>query len=73
MELPRMVLFVGLTVTALLPVAQAWDDCPFGYEDEEYPGSCWRYTDTNDDDICDRSQENPDGTSSGVKTQNAFT
>jgi hypothetical protein len=57
-----MIIFIGVS----LPVVQAWDNCPFGFEDEEYPGSCWRYTDTNDDGICDLSQENPEGTTSGV-------
>lgn len=37
----------------------AWDDCPFGFENESYPGSCWRYVDTNGDGICDRSQSEP--------------
>ena len=37
----------------------AWDDCPFGYEDEPYPGTCWRYVDTNNDGICDHSQSDP--------------
>lgn len=39
--------------------ASAWDDCPFGYEDEPYPGTCWRYVDENNDGICDHSQSDP--------------
>jgi len=61
-----MVIFIGVS----LPAVQAWDNCPFGFEDEEYPGSCWRYTDTNGDGICDLSQENPEGTTSGVTDNN---
>ena len=45
-------LFIGFSSNV-----SAWDDCPFGYEDEEYPGTCWRYIDTNNDGICDHSQE----------------
>ena len=37
----------------------AWDDCPFGYENEPYPGKCGRYIDTNNDGICDHSQSKP--------------
>lgn len=51
----------------------AWDDCPFGYEDEPYPGSCWRYVDTNKDGICDHSQSEPsviqDNSNTGSNTQ----
>jgi len=39
--------------------ASAWDDCPFGLEDEPYPGTCWRYEDENNDGICDHSQSEP--------------
>lgn len=30
--------------------------CPFGLENDPYPGRCFRYVDTNNDGICDRSQ-----------------
>jgi len=43
----------------LIPSVLAWDDCPFGFVDEEYPGYCGRYIDTNNDGICDHSQSEP--------------
>jgi len=49
-----VLIFIALSSNAL-----AWDDCPFGYEDEEYPDTCWRYIDTNNDGICDQSQLEP--------------
>lgn len=52
--------FIGLILLLSLTIpASAWDDCPFGYENESYPGSCWRYIDTNGDGICDKSQSEP--------------
>ena len=48
-----------LILIALSSKSLAWADCPFGYEDEEYPGTCWRYIDTNNDGICDHSQSEP--------------
>ncbi len=42
---------------AFLPsLVFAWDDCPFGLVNDPYPGSCARYIDTNNDNICDHSQ-----------------
>jgi hypothetical protein len=32
-------------------------DCPLNLVDESYPGSCGRYIDTNQDNLCDLSQE----------------
>ena len=46
----------------LLPMrlmAVTWDDCPFGEENEAYPGACGRYIDTDKDGICDHSQPAP--------------
>jgi small-conductance mechanosensitive channel len=37
----------------------AWDNCPFGEVNETYPGSCGRYIDTDNDNICDLSQSPP--------------
>jgi len=39
--------------------AQAWDNCPFGEINESYPGTCGRYIDTDQDNICDLSQLPP--------------
>lgn len=40
--------------------AYAWDNCPYGLEDDPYPGECKRYIDTDGDGICDRSQPAPE-------------
>jgi hypothetical protein len=52
-----------LSLFFLMPIVSfaSWDDCPHGKTDGscEYPGECGRYTDTNNDAICDHSQENP--------------
>lgn len=50
-------IFFSLTLFSLNAIA--WEDCPFGYEDKPYPGTCWRYIDENTDGICDLSQEEP--------------
>jgi len=50
----------------LNPVVYAWDNCPFGEVNESYPGTCGRYTDTDNDNICDLSQSPPE---SRVKMQ----
>ena len=38
----------------------AWDNCPYGLEDDPYPGECKRYIDTDGDGICDLSQPAPE-------------
>jgi len=43
----------------------AWDNCPYGLEDDLYPGECKRYIDTNGDGICDRSQPAPEDRDTG--------
>jgi hypothetical protein len=54
------IIFIFLLIPLLFSINTiAWDDCPFGYEDEPFPGSCWRYVDKNNDGICDHSQSNP--------------
>jgi len=40
--------------------AKAWDDCPFGKVNDEYPGDCPRFVDTDKDGICDHSQPPPE-------------
>jgi len=58
-----LIVFISLIIFS--QTALAWDDCPFGYVDDPYPGVCPRYIDTNKDGICDRSQTEP----SSVKTE----
>jgi len=38
----------------------AWDDCPKGLANDEYPGSCPRYIDTDENGICDHSEPAPE-------------
>ena len=57
-----------MTISLISTSALAWDDCPFGFKDEPYPGTCWRYVDKNNDGICDHSHSetvvlNPEGSS----------
>jgi len=54
-----LILIIAVTFITLNPGSLAWDDCPFGYEDEPYPGTCWRYVDENNDGLCDLSQSEP--------------
>lgn len=56
-----LTLSILIILISLNPSVSAWDDCPFGYEDEPYPGTCWRYVDENNDGICDHSQSEPTG------------
>jgi hypothetical protein len=52
-----LIILAGILAISLISInALAWDDCPFGFEDEPYPGTCWRYVDINNDGICDHSQ-----------------
>jgi hypothetical protein len=48
-----------LLMMAVIPAVAAWDDCPRGLVNDPYPGECSRYTDTNNDGTCDRSQPEP--------------
>lgn len=52
-------LIASLTLYVNVSLAQAWDSCPFGLENDPYPGECGRYIDTNNDGICDLSQPEP--------------
>ncbi len=57
-------MMVGVTnILSTVSVAQAdegiWDSCSRGMVDCEYPGACGSYVDTNNDNICDRSQLPP--------------
>lgn len=44
----------------------AWDNCPFGLEDDPYPGECKRYIDTDGDGICDLSQLAPEDRNTNI-------
>ncbi len=47
------------TVSAIQAEEGVWDSCSRGMVDCEYPGMCSSYIDTNNDNICDRSQLAP--------------
>ncbi len=52
-------LLSSLIILFLSPAIQAWDDCPYGLENDPYPRRCPRYIDTDGDGICDYSQPPP--------------
>jgi len=53
-----IIIFILITFSSIS--IYAWDNCPFGLEDDPYPGECKRYIDTDGDGICDRSQPAPE-------------
>jgi len=56
-------IYVVLLIVLLTPIAvYAWNDCPYGFIDDPFPGQCPRYEDTNQDNVCDHSQS-PSGSS----------
>ncbi|MBE3128925.1 MAG: hypothetical protein IMZ60_04525 [Actinobacteria bacterium] len=58
--------YIALSIITFILIAfssisiYAWDTCPFGLEDDLYPGECKRYIDTDGDGICDLSQPAPE-------------
>ncbi len=65
-----LIFFLLLNIQSSLAVP--WDSCPFGLENDPYPGECGRYIDTNQDGICDLSQPNPANSTTGID-QNTVT
>lgn len=55
-----LVIFLLFLFTIFPKDSLAWDDCPFGNVNDEYPGDCARYIDTDNDGICDHSQPAPE-------------
>jgi len=58
-----IVVFILLLSAASLDKAvevYAWDDCPKGLVNDEYPGSCSLYIDTDENGICDHSEPAPE-------------
>ena len=56
------ILLITISISLInlnVSMAQVWDSCPFGLENDPYPGECGRYIDTNQDGICDLSQPEP--------------
>ena len=66
-------LYVVLLIVLLTPIAvYAWNDCPYGLLNDPFPGQCPRYTDTNQNDICDHS-ESPSSTTLNSSSSNQQT
>ena len=55
-----ILVFLLFFLTLIFQSVSAWDNCPFGEVNESYPGTCGRYTDTDNDNICDLSQLPPE-------------
>lgn len=55
----KKILIVVFFVFLFPMFAFALEDCPYDLVNDKYPGQCGRYVDTNNDQICDHSQENP--------------
>ena len=65
-------LIIFLSLSCYVPTSLAWDDCPFGIDGDSFPGLCGRYIDTNDDNICDRSQEEPSTMNTSPSSESAI-
>jgi len=52
--------FFLITIFFGTSIVSAWNNCPFGEINEPYPGTCGRYIDTDNDNICDLSQPAPE-------------
>jgi hypothetical protein len=59
-------LLAGLLLVSL--ASAQWETCPLGLVNDTYPGSCGKYIDTNNDNICDRSQTMPTTTNPAAST-----
>ena len=53
-------LLLAMSNKNLINVVYAWDDCPKGLVNDEYPGSCSLYIDTDENGICDHSEPAPE-------------
>jgi len=53
-------IFSSINNSGLVGEVYAWDDCPKGMVNDEYPGSCPRYIDTDENGICDHSEPAPE-------------
>ncbi|MDD5014856.1 MAG: hypothetical protein PHW73_07120 [Atribacterota bacterium] len=68
----RLRKYINLSIIIFILIAfssisiYAWDNCPYGLEDDPYPGECKRYIDTDGDGICDRSQPAPEDRDTGI-------
>ena len=54
-----LIFVIVISITIFSQKAFAWNNCPFGEINDNYPGKCGRYIDTDNDNICDLSQSSP--------------
>uniref|UniRef100_A9A791 Uncharacterized protein n=1 Tax=Methanococcus maripaludis (strain C6 / ATCC BAA-1332) TaxID=444158 RepID=A9A791_METM6 len=68
----KMQILVLILLFISILTAHAWDDCPFGVTDSscKFPGACGRYIDTNNNNICDRSEPVPHNTETVSGSEN---
>jgi hypothetical protein len=60
---------ISLFLSGILsPKVSAWDDCPLGEVNDEYPGECPRYVDTDNNGICDQSEPAPEDRADKIDT-----
>jgi len=68
----RLKKYITLSIIIFILIAfssisiYAWDNCPYGLENDPYPGECKRYIDTDSDGICDHSQPTPEDRDTGI-------
>jgi len=55
-----LLLIFAFLLPAISGGVYAWDDCPKGLVNDEYPGECSRYIDTDENGICDHSEPAPE-------------
>jgi len=68
-----LIIITLLIISTSFPITIAWDDCPFGIGNDPFPGLCGRYVDTNEDGICDRSQEEPESLETSLPSESSDT
>lgn len=68
-----LIIIALIIISTSFPITIAWDDCPFGIGNDPFPGLCSRYVDTNEDDICDKSQEEPESFESSTPLESSDT
>lgn len=53
----KKILLIILLISLSWTAAMAWNDCPGGLINDPYPGQCGDYIDSDNNGICDRSQQ----------------
>lgn len=67
-----LILFGVMGLFIICRPVYGWLDCPYGKINDPFPGSCFRYIDTNNNQICDHSEpakENAGGVLSNTSSQ----